>query len=105
GARFSNLTHRGILTNGPYRWTKHPAYIAKNLAYWLTFVPFIISENAKDSIRRSVALLLVNGIYYIRAKTEEAHLSQDPVYVQYKHWIARHGIFRWLGRKPSAGKL
>jgi len=29
GARFSNLTHRGIITNGPYRWTKHPAYLAK----------------------------------------------------------------------------
>src|SRR5699024_9622487 len=26
GLRFSNLTHRGILTNGPYRFTKHPAY-------------------------------------------------------------------------------
>ena len=96
GCRFSNLTHRGILTNGPYRWTKHPAYIAKNLAYWLTFVPFIISESLWDSIRRSAALLLVNGIYYARAKTEEAHLSQDPAYVQYKNWIARHGIFRWL---------
>ena len=22
GARFSNLTHRGIITNGPYRYTK-----------------------------------------------------------------------------------
>jgi len=105
GCRFSNLTHRGILTNGPYRFTKHPAYIAKNLAYWLTFVPFIVSENAADSIRRTVALLFVNGIYYARAKTEEAHLSNDPVYAEYKNWIARHGIFRWLSRKPSSGKL
>jgi hypothetical protein len=101
GCRFSNLTHRGILTNGPYRLTKHPAYIAKNLAYWLTFIPFIVSESAADSIRRSIALLMVNGIYYIRARTEEAHLSQDPVYVQYKNWIARHGIFRWLSRKSN----
>jgi hypothetical protein len=104
GCRFSNLTHRGILTNGPYRWSKHPAYIAKNLAYWLTFVPFIVSENAADSIRRTIALLLVNGIYYARAKTEEAHLSQDPVYVEYKNWIARHGIFRWLNRKSTSVK-
>ena len=29
GVRFSNLTHRGILTNGPYRFTKHPAYVSK----------------------------------------------------------------------------
>jgi protein-S-isoprenylcysteine O-methyltransferase Ste14 len=24
GLRWSNLTHRGIITDGPYRWTKHP---------------------------------------------------------------------------------
>ena len=35
GVRFSNLTHRGILTNGPYRFTKHPAYVAKNLSWWM----------------------------------------------------------------------
>ena len=35
GVRFSNLTHRGILTNGPYRYTKHPAYIAKNISWWM----------------------------------------------------------------------
>src|SRR3546814_20885855 len=33
GLRFSNLTHRGILTHGPYRWTRHPAYLSKNL-FW-----------------------------------------------------------------------
>ncbi|MEP6870011.1 MAG: protein-S-isoprenylcysteine methyltransferase, partial [Novosphingobium sp.] len=26
GIRFSNLTYRGVLTNGPYRFTRHPAY-------------------------------------------------------------------------------
>ncbi len=41
GARFSNLTHRGIITNGPYRWTKHPAYVAKNLTWWMISVPFM----------------------------------------------------------------
>ena len=30
GLRFSNLTHRGIITSGPYRWLRHPAYLAKN---------------------------------------------------------------------------
>src|SRR5260370_11352081 len=41
GMRFSNLTHRGILTNGPYRFSKHPAYISKNLSWWLISVPFV----------------------------------------------------------------
>ncbi len=98
GCRFSNLTHRGILTNGPYRWTRHPAYVAKNLAWWLTFVPFVVSESLLDSVRRCGLLLLINFIYYLRARTEEAHLRRDPVYVQYSDWINEHGLFRWLRR-------
>lgn len=98
GARFSNLTHRGILTNGPYRFTKHPAYISKNTAYWLTFIPFVVSESIGDSIRRCVLLAGLNYVYYLRAKTEEVNLSVDPVYVQYAEWIRQHGIFRWLPR-------
>ena len=105
GARFSNLTHRGILTNGPYRWTKHPAYIAKNLAYWLTCIPFIVSVSIGDSVRRCLLLGMLNYVYYLRARTEEANLSYDPVYVQYSDWMKEHGIFRWLrfGRNKPAG--
>jgi protein-S-isoprenylcysteine O-methyltransferase Ste14 len=102
GARFSNLTHRGILTNGPYRWTKHPAYIAKNLAFWLTYIPFIPHESAADSFRRCVMLLMLNYIYYLRAKTEEQNLGTDPAYVQYSEWIDKNGIFRWLPRSSKS---
>ncbi len=31
GIRFSNLTHRGILTHGPYAVSRHPAYLSKNI--------------------------------------------------------------------------
>lgn len=99
GCRFSNLTHRGILTNGPYRWTKHPAYIAKNLSYWLTYIPFIVSQSVADSVRRCLLLGLLNYVYYLRAKTEEANLSTDPVYVQYANWMRENGIFRWVRRR------
>ena len=34
GLRFSNLTHRGIIRTGPYAFVRHPAYAAKNLAWW-----------------------------------------------------------------------
>lgn len=98
GCRFSNLTHRGILTNGPYGWTKHPAYISKNTAYWLICIPFIVSQSPLDSIRRCVLLALLNYVYYLRAKTEEANLSIDPAYGQYAAWMKQHGIFRWLRR-------
>lgn len=33
GLRFSNLTYRGVLTNGPSRFTRHPVYLSKNL-FW-----------------------------------------------------------------------
>jgi len=101
GARFSNLTHRGIITNGPYRYSKHPAYLAKNLSWWLISMPFMISENPLDSLRRCVLLLFLNGIYYLRAKTEERHLSWDPVYVQYARWIDAHGALRFLNGIPG----
>lgn len=54
GLRFSNLTHRGIITNGPYRWTKHPAYIAKNLSWWMISMPFMIETSAAEALRHSL---------------------------------------------------
>ena len=48
GVRFSNLTHRGILTNGPYRFIKHPAYVSKNLSWWLLSIPFVVNDERGD---------------------------------------------------------
>jgi len=107
GARFSNLTHRGIITNGPYRYTKHPAYIAKNLSWWLIAIPFMQTGWA-EALRLCALLLLLNAVYWLRAKTEENHLSADPTYVAYKAWVQAHGIFRYLaflvGSKVQATK-
>jgi hypothetical protein len=96
GARFSNLTHRGIITNGPYRWTKHPAYITKNLSYWMISIPFLAQGGNTEALRHCLLLFGLNSLYVLRAKTEERHLSLDPVYVRYAEWIASHGIFRCL---------
>lgn len=96
GARFSNLTNRGIITNGPYAWTKHPSYISKNLSWWMVSTPFLINGNPSETLRHSLLLLALNGIYYLRAKTEEWHLSRDESYVAYAKWIKEHGIFRWI---------
>ncbi|HUN93056.1 MAG TPA: isoprenylcysteine carboxylmethyltransferase family protein [Burkholderiaceae bacterium] len=100
GARFSNLTHRGIITNGPYRYSKHPAYLAKNLSWWLISMPFMVDVSLAETARRCAALLLLNGIYYLRAKTEERHLSLDPLYVDYARWIERRGVLRFVDRVP-----
>ena len=105
GARFSNLTHRGIITNGPYRYSKHPAYWAKNLSWWLISMPFMLGGSVLSSLRCCALLLLLNGVYYLRAKTEERHLGLDPVYREYCDWIDRHGLLRGLERLPLVGAL
>ncbi|MCX2781499.1 isoprenylcysteine carboxyl methyltransferase [Microbulbifer thermotolerans] len=98
GIRFSNLTHRGILTNGPYRYTKHPAYVSKNLSWWMISMPFMVSTTADEALRHSLLLLLVNFIYFMRARTEERHLSWDPDYVAYARYIEQRGLFAFVGR-------
>jgi len=98
GVRFSNLTHRGILTNGPYRFTKHPAYVSKNLSWWMASIPFIPHTGWQDALRHSLLLGCVNTIYFLRARTEERHLSRDPTYVAYALWMNDHGALRFLGR-------
>ena len=98
GLRFSNLTHRGILTNGPYRITKHPAYVSKNLSWWLISVPFVVSSDWPTTIRHCALLLLLNTVYFLRARTEEWHLSRDPTYVAYALWMNEHSALRVFGR-------
>jgi protein-S-isoprenylcysteine O-methyltransferase Ste14 len=99
GVRFSNLTHRGILTNGPYRYTKHPAYVSKNLSWWMVSVPFLILDgNPFIAIKHCIALGIINFMYFMRARTEERHLSRDPVYVAYAVWMNENGVLRFLNR-------
>jgi hypothetical protein len=99
GIRFSNLTHRGILTHGPFKWTKHPAYLSKNIFWWLSTMPFfVVGGNTNDAIRNCLILSCVSGVYYWRAKTEEAHLSGDPIYRDYAKWMELNApVTRFFG--------
>lgn len=83
----SNLTHRGIISHGPYRYIRHPAYISKNVAWWLGTLPALFA-----ALERSAwdAFLVVGGaaawtaVYALRALTEEDHLkSVDGEYAAY----------------------
>ncbi|HCR85484.1 MAG TPA: isoprenylcysteine carboxyl methyltransferase [Alphaproteobacteria bacterium] len=98
GYRFSNLTYRGIITCGPYALCKHPAYVFKNVSWWLISVPFMPNLGWENALKCSILLLLVNAIYYIRARTEENHLSNYPEYVQYAEYMNEKSIFAWVGR-------
>ena len=103
GLRFSNLTHRGILTHGPYAWTRHPAYWSKNAFWWIGTLPFLTTTGSLvDAARNTAILAAVSGVYYWRAKTEERHLGSDPAYQEYSAWIARNGLWaRLRGTAPT----
>jgi protein-S-isoprenylcysteine O-methyltransferase Ste14 len=101
GLRFSNLTYRGVLTNGPYAWTRHPAYLSKNAYWWLATLPFLVTNHSMvDAIRNTVCLGLVSAIYFWRAKTEERHLlAEDAKYREYHAWMGRNApLVRLLAR-------
>ena len=97
GIRFSNLTYRGLWDTGPYRWTKHPAYIFKNISWWFISVPFALNSGSA-AIKCTILLLGVNLIYFARARTEERHLSHYPEYVAYAEKMNHKSIFRWCTR-------
>jgi protein-S-isoprenylcysteine O-methyltransferase Ste14 len=87
GLRASNLTNRGIVTTGPYRWIRHPAYVAKNLSWWIGATPLFLKFACTDPRRLVPAILGTaawSGIYVLRALTEERHLGSDPDYQAYR---------------------
>ena len=110
GLRFSNLTYRGVITNGPYRFTRHPAYLAKNTFWWSASLPFLVTDGGLvEAIRNLVGISLVSGIYYWRARTEEAHLlREDAKYREYHAWMAQNGVvtapLAALGRAITRGR-
>lgn len=76
GMKASNLTNRGIVTRFPYSIIRHPAYISKNIIWWITLIPVM-------NIPFAFGMGFWSVVYVLRAITEERHLRKDPDYVQY----------------------
>jgi len=78
GLKASNLTNRGIIARGPYAYVRHPAYVAKNAAWWIGTLPMLYAALASQNWRGFLYALLAMGgwstIYALRAITEERHL-------------------------------
>jgi protein-S-isoprenylcysteine O-methyltransferase Ste14 len=90
GTRFSNLTHRGILVCGPYAFMRHPAYVGKLASFFFISIPFV-AKDPLTAIRYCILWGMVAGVYYLRAKTEEAHLrSIGPEYDIYAKEVAQN---------------
>lgn len=88
GFKASNLTNRGIVTQGPYAFVRHPGYAAKNFAWWLGALPVIGTTLAAGHWQAFAYSLLAlfgwTAIYAFRAVTEERHLRLlDNGYAQY----------------------
>ena len=89
GFKFSNLTNRGIVSRGPYRYIRHPAYVTKCTAWWLEHLPTM-------TFAKAFFLTLLCCVYALRAWTEERHLSLDPDYRAYKRkvpWVILPGVY------------
>lgn len=92
GFKASNLTNRGIVSHGPYRYVRHPAYAAKNLAWWLGALPTLAMHSMAGNWEGlSYSLFALSGwttIYALRALTEERHLlMSDNGYRDYKRQV------------------
>jgi len=79
GFKASNLTNRGIVKTGPYRYVRHPAYTVKILIWLIQGIFF--SQFGLG------ILLAFTVIYILRAWTEERHLSMDTDYEEYRKMV------------------
>ena len=64
GFKASNLTNRGIVSRGPYAFVRHPAYAAKNLAWWIGAVPGLIG-----ALRAGRRVMSATGVPLMRASS------------------------------------
>lgn len=78
GAKCSNLTNRGIVTKGAYAIVRHPAYVCKNLFWWIVLIPAVAHTPLA-----LLGMAFWTTVYFCRAITEERHLIQDPDYQAY----------------------
>jgi protein-S-isoprenylcysteine O-methyltransferase Ste14 len=87
GLKASNLTNRGTVSRGPYAVIRHPAYICKNLFWWVAAMPVVLrfaQAGEWGTVCFAIFSLTVwTGIYTVRALTEERHLKADPDYRDY----------------------
>jgi protein-S-isoprenylcysteine O-methyltransferase Ste14 len=79
--------NRGIVSNGPFRWVRHPIYVG-----WLILS---IGYATSYASRRNIALIVATLPFMVwRIDQEEALLSADP---EYRNYMDRVCYRLWPG--------
>lgn len=90
GLKSSNLTNRGVVARGAYRFVRHPAYMAKNLAWWLAGLPVLVGLFSSSILSGCIGVFSLSvwtGLYAARALTEERHMLR--VDTGYRAYMSR----------------
>lgn len=83
GLKSSNLTYRGLVTTGLYKWVRHPHYACKLIVWWIGIIP-----SAYVYPWLIGPMIFWTVIYYLRAITEEQHLLRnDAAYGKYQQKV------------------
>lgn len=68
--------HRGVKTDGLYRWVRHPLY----MAYSLIGLGYLLNN---FSLNNAAILVVATGFQVLRLRNEEVFLRRYPDYVAY----------------------
>jgi len=98
GVRSANISSRGIITTGLFRFTKHPIYVSKCFQWAFIFFPVLNAIGFLDAIQSGILFLLVCAIYAGRALGEEKLLATDETYVKYALYMDDKSVFAFVGR-------
>jgi protein-S-isoprenylcysteine O-methyltransferase Ste14 len=98
GMRASINSNKGIITNGPYKYSKHPIYLSKNIAWLLGTLPFLSGANFSQSFKLTLAFICVSLGYGFRSYFEEKLLAKDETYVAYARYMDEKGLLRFINK-------
>lgn len=98
GIRAANMSMRGIVTTGPFAFTRHPIYVSKCFQWACLYFPVLNAVGIVNPIQSGILFLLVCAIYAGRALGEERLLATDPNYVKYALFMDKESVFAFVGR-------
>ncbi len=98
GIRAANISMRGIVTIGPFSYTRHPIYVSKCFQWATLYFPVLNAVGIVNPIQSGILFLLVCAIYGGRALSEERLLATDASYVKYAMYMDHKSVFAFVGR-------